>query len=93
MITTQNTTTTDILAEMIRPADPTFQVEFAKHVLTWKLNSETVTQVRDLLWRNNAGTISSDEKETLQKYLLVGQFVDLLQAKARESLQHSASAP
>ena len=35
---------------------------------------------------NNKGTISESERATLDKYLRVGQFLDLMQAKARLSL-------
>jgi hypothetical protein len=43
-------------------------------------------RVRDLLELNNAGTITESERDELQKYLRVGQFLDLFPAKARASL-------
>ena len=39
-----------------------------------------------LLEANNRGTIAAQEKSDLDKYLRVGQFLDLMQAKARVSL-------
>jgi hypothetical protein len=42
-----------------------------------------------LLGKNNAGTISSAEKATLDNYLCVGELLDLMQAKARLSLRQA----
>jgi hypothetical protein len=41
--------------------------------------------------RKNAGTITAAEESDLHKYLRVGQFLDLMQAKARLSLKSPAS--
>jgi hypothetical protein len=41
---------------------------------------------------DNHGTISASERLTLDKYLRVGQFLDLVHAKARLSL-HDAGFP
>ena len=41
----------------------------------------------DLADRNNKGTISDTEQEELDKYLRVGSFINLVQAKARLSLK------
>jgi hypothetical protein len=48
--------------------------------------------MRGLLQKNNRGTITGEERVVLERYLRVGRFLDLLQAKARVSLQHSSTA-
>jgi len=61
-------------------------------VLRLRLSDVAQDRIRELLQRNNAGTLDSAEKAALENYLLVGQFVDLLQAKARESLKNGVAS-
>ena len=93
METTIPITATEILGEVIQPIEPSFAPQFAQMVLGMRLSDAAQERVRELLGRNNAGTLNLAEKAALENYLLVGQFVDLLQAKARASLQGSATAP
>ena len=87
MDTTFPITVTDILGEVIQPVAPTFAPQFAQEVLEMHLSEESQSRVRDLLVRNNAGELNATEKSALENYLLVGQFLDLMQAKARLSLK------
>jgi hypothetical protein len=93
METASPITATDILGEVIGPIEPRFTTEFARMVLQLRLSDAAQEQIRALLQRNNAGTLETGDKAVLENYLLVGQFVDLLQAKARTSLQGFASSP
>ena len=77
------TTTSEILDEVIQPVEPSFAPEFARMMLTLRLSDSAQDRIRELLQRNN---------EVLENYLLVGQFLDLLQAKARVSLQNGSSS-
>jgi hypothetical protein len=79
-------TATEILDQIVQPIEPSFAPEFARMVLELRLSDAAQTQVRELLQRNNAGTLETAELKALENYLLVGQFLDLLQAKARASL-------
>ena len=45
------------------------------------LDAATETN-RVLLQKNNGGIITTEEKSNLEKYLRVGQFLDLMEAKA-----------
>lgn len=91
MQTTSPITATEILDEVIDPIEPSFAPEFARMVLGLRLSDAAQDRIRDFLRRNNAGTLEADEKAALENYLLVGQFLDLLQAKARTSLQNGAT--
>lgn len=84
-------TEADILAEMISPKDPTLSKEVSQALLAVRFKDEATDFIRELLQKNNAGTISTAERGLLDKYLRVGQFMDLLQAKARLSLQDGTS--
>lgn len=67
--------------------------EFAQAVLSVEFNDKAKDRIRELLQKNNVGSITEEERSDLAKYMRVGQFLDLMQAKARLSLQrtgHSA---
>jgi hypothetical protein len=85
-------TEADILSEVVAPDDPTLNQQFARAVLSVGFSGSATEKIRELLQKNNDGTITSEERGNLDKYLRVGQFLDLLQAKARLSLQHDQPA-
>lgn len=86
-------TEADILSEVVAPDEPTLNQEFARAVLSLRFNDRATNRIRELLQKNNTGTITTEEKADLEKYMRVGQFLDLMQAKARLSLQPNRSAP
>jgi hypothetical protein len=92
MIASAGATTTeiDILSQVVAPEEPSLQRELARSVLKMKFNESAEMTIRELLAKNNRGEITADERFLLDKYLRVGQFIDLLQAKARLTL-HQAS--
>ena len=59
-------------------------------VLKLSFDRPTTTCIRCLLNKNNRGTIQADERPILEKYLRVGQLIDLLHAQARLSLKQRA---
>jgi len=90
MIAESNAATeVDILAQVVSPDDPTFQHEFARALLELKFKDSAQARIRELFAKNNQGTLSEAERSLLEKYLRVGQFLDLLQAKARVTLSQS----
>jgi hypothetical protein len=58
----------------------------ARSLLALKCPTSDTRRIRSLLRKNDAGKITAEERLTLEKYLQVGQFLDLLPAKARVSL-------
>jgi len=60
----------------------------AESVLTWKFPERDRKRVRRLQNKNNAGTITSLERRELETYVRVGQFVAVMQAKARLTLKN-----
>ena len=84
-------TEADILSDIVAPDEPTLSEEFARAVLAVRFSDRARERIRELLQKNNAGTITTDEQSDLDKYLRVGQFVDLMQAKARLSTTRSRS--
>ena len=86
-----NLTEADILAELVDPSQPTLSPQVAQELLALKFNDEANNRIRELLRKNNAGTITPAEKSTLDNYLRVGEFLDLMQAKARVTLHQNGS--
>lgn len=76
----------DILTEVVEPHRPGLSRELAEELLSLHFNEGATDRIRGLLQKNNAGTISGAEKQTLDNYLRVGEFIDLMQAKARVTL-------
>ena len=93
MATSNPISATEILDEIVEPIEPAFAGDFARMLLRLRMSDEAQQRIRELLQQNNAGTLEIAEKAALENYLLVGQFVDLLQAKARASLQNGAGQP
>jgi len=85
-------TEADILTEVVAPDQPTLPHEFARAVLSVRFNDLATEKIRELLQKNNTGTITTTEKADLEKYMRVGQFLDLMQAKARVSLKANGYA-
>ena len=85
-------TEADILSEVVAPDEPMLNQEFARAVLAVGFTDAAAGRIRALLQKNNAGTLTPAEKSNLEKYLRVGQFLDLMQAKARLSLQPARPA-
>jgi hypothetical protein len=83
-------TEAEIFGQIIAPTAAGLSPETARAFLSFSFDRPTTNRIRQLLQRNNRGTITSDERIALEKYLRVGQFLDLLHAKARLSLKDSA---
>ena len=86
-------TEADILAEVVAPNKGGLSPEAARSFLAMKFGREAAQRVRQLLRKNNRGAITADERVLLEKYLRVGRFLDLVQAKARLSLRDAGDAP
>lgn len=86
-------TEADILAEVVAPDVADLGPEAARSLLGFKFSKQATRRIRQLLRKNNQGTITAAERLTLERFLRVGQFLDLVQAKARLSLQQAAEAP
>lgn len=90
MSTTNSISETDILSDVIAPDQGNLPPDVARSLLEWKFSESACARMRELADRKNKGTISDDEQDELEKYVRVGGFVNLVQAKARVSIaQHS----
>ncbi len=88
-MSTSTISESDILEDLIVPDRPDLPPEAARAILELRFNASAQARIRALLDKNNLGTITATERDELEKYLRVGQFVDLMHAKAHLSLKRS----
>ena len=84
-------TEADILAHIISPDQPDLPPESARAILELQFDQPAVARMNALAEKNRADTLSDNERTELEKYMRVGQFLNLLHAKARVSLRKAAS--
>jgi hypothetical protein len=82
-------TEADILEDLVAQDQPGLCADVARSILELKFSKKATGQIRQLLRKNNLGTITAQERVALEKYLRVGQFLDIWQAKAKLSLKQS----
>ena len=80
-------TEADILSQVVAPGEPTFSEALARSIIELRFNDRAVEQMNTLAEKNGRGELSTAEEKLLEKYRNVGHFLNLLQAKARLSLQ------
>ncbi len=92
MSNTSEITEAEILDKVVVADQPGLSPDVARLILDLHFNSDADERIRALLKEKNAGIITETESAELDKYLRVGQFIDLLQAKARLSLRSAGSS-
>jgi hypothetical protein len=84
-------TEADILDEMVAPEGGVFEPEGARAILALRFTPKAVARMNELAERNSSGLISSVEKDEMDKFMRVGNFISLLKAKARLSIAKKTS--
>ena len=84
-------TESEILSEVLAAQNGDLSPDVAKSLLRWKFSVRTRTRITRLAERNQSGTITAMERETLERYVRVGSLLNLVQAKARLSLSVAAA--
>lgn len=87
MATTTSTTESDVLHSLVFPFDEDLDPPAARSLLRIRFDREATNQINQLLRKNQRGVISVEERIVLEKYIRMGKFIDVLQAKARKSLK------
>ena len=64
--------------------------ESARSILELRFGQPAIDRLNELAEKNRQGTLSEIERNELDNYLRVGNFLNLMQAKARNSLVHAA---
>ena len=82
---------TDILSNLLRSNEGDFTSDFARYVLSLHFLESDHRRMAELGEKCNAGRLTQDEREEYEWYVLVGEFLTLMQLKARSSLQAQSS--
>jgi hypothetical protein len=89
---TRAITEAEILKEVVGPGGLDLPPEAARSVLELRFSRRATARIRTLIRANNRGNVSAAERVELEKYLRVGQLLDLLHATARVSLATGRAA-
>jgi hypothetical protein len=89
--TTTLDTESEILEQVIEPDTAGISPEAAKALLRFQFNEAAVARMNVLAEKNRQGKIAPSERELLERYLRVGNFLNLVHAKARCALAEPAS--
>lgn len=76
-----------ILNRILRPDMPTFSSEAAREILALDFDAADKERMRELSAKARAGSLTPDEDAQAGRYELVGHLLNVMQSKARRSLQ------
>jgi hypothetical protein len=79
-------TESEILEQVIEPDTAGMSPEAAHALLRFRFNAAAVARMNELAEKNRLGTIAPSERALLERYLRVGNFLNLIHAKARCAL-------
>jgi hypothetical protein len=80
-----------ILEAVVAPDEPTMSAPVAKAVVSLAFTDAQISEIRRLLDKLNADTITARELAKLEGYQRVGNFLNLLRTKARASLSQKTT--
>jgi len=89
--TTTLDTESEILEQVIEPDTAGMSPEAAQALLRLRFNTAAIARMNELADKNHQGTISPSERALLERYLRVGNFLNLIHAKARCALAEPTS--
>jgi len=84
-------TESEILEQVIESDTAGMLPEAAQALLRFRFNTAAVARMNELVEKNRHGTIAPSERALLERYLRVGNFLNLIHAKARCALAAPAS--
>ncbi len=89
MISPPTNTEAELLAEIVAPDQATLNAEAARSIASLRFSDRAHARMADLCDRGNRGELSAQDQAEIESYRRVGLLLDLLQAKARLSLERA----
>jgi hypothetical protein len=80
-----------ILEQVIEPDSAGISPEAAQALLRLRFNAAAVARMNELAEKNRQGTLAPPERALLERYQRVGNFLNLIHAKAHCALAEPAS--
>jgi hypothetical protein len=84
-------TETEILEQVLEPHGTGMSAEAAKALLGFRFNASAVARINELAEMNRQGTLTPSERALLERYQRVGNFLNLIHARARCALSEPHS--
>jgi hypothetical protein len=81
---------TEVLARIVNPDDGDWSPEAAEAMLAFRSPDDDRERVNELAARSRAGTLTAEDRAELDGYEIATALIELLQSKARRSLQHAS---
>lgn len=80
-----NSTLTEahILEQVVTSDQAGMSLESARAILDLRFDPSALRRMNELAEKNRQGTLTESEREEMDKYVRVGNFLNLMQAKAR----------
>ena len=82
---------TDILNDVVNAADQELSAVEANALLKFRFSDRAVARMNELAEKNRAGTITDEERELMSRFMRIGNFLNLLHAKAKSRLNDTQS--
>jgi hypothetical protein len=82
-----DTSEVSILNRILRPDAPTFSPEAAREILALDFDPADKARMRELSAKARAGALTAEEDAAASHYELVGHLLNIMQSKARRSLE------
>ena len=85
-------TESEILEQVVEPNSAGMSPEAAHALLQFRFNTAAVARMNELAEKNRQGTIAPSERALLERYVRVGNFLNMIHAKAHCALAKPNSA-
>jgi polyphosphate kinase len=92
MAAATSSTESDMFHQLVFPFDEDLDPQAARALLRIRFDRQATKQINQLLRKNQRGTISTEERLVLEKFLHMGKFIDVVQAKARKALKKAGAS-
>lgn len=81
----------EVLARIVNPDNGEWTAETAQAMLAFRLDDDDRDRVNELAARSRAGTLTAEDRAELDGYEIATALIELLQSKARRSLEEIAA--
>lgn len=80
------TSTSHVLDRLLEPVGRSLSAKAARELVSLRADEEAQARVRELAEKCNEGTLSAEERDEYESYVMAASIVAILQAKARARL-------
>lgn len=80
------------LDRLLDPVSECLTPEVARRLIALRASPDLQNRIDELADKNTEGTLTSQEREEYETYVLGGRFISILQAKARRQLREHTQA-